>query len=87
MLVIVALFAASKVFVDDKGRLSAWMIAVSTAVFRGVWGSHDGFFRGLFGDGERTLQKGDGDEEARVAGMGEKLPLLGREGGFAESKG
>jgi hypothetical protein len=87
MPIIIAMFAASKLFVDDKGRLPPWMIAVSTAVFRGVWGSYDGFFRGIFGDGERTQERErEGDEEGNLA-RSEKLPLLKSELGVVESKG
>lgn len=86
MPIVLGLFAASKVFVDDKGRLPGWMIAVSTAVFRGVWVSYDRFFRGVFGDGERT-QHGDTDEETKVTGICEKQPLLTGERILAESEG
>jgi hypothetical protein len=86
MPILLAMFAASRVFVDDKGRLPGWMAAVSTAVFRGVWAGYDGFFRGVFGDGERT-QGGEPDEEARLAGTSEKQPLLCRERCFVKCKG
>jgi hypothetical protein len=85
MPIILAMFAANRVFVDDKGRLPKWMIAVTSAVFTGVWASYDNFFRGLFGDGERT-QGGKEDEEMRVEGSG-KWPLLGRERILREHKG
>jgi hypothetical protein len=54
MPIILAMFAASRVFVDDKGRLPKWMITVTSAIFAGVWASYDNFFKKLFGDGERT---------------------------------
>jgi len=42
----------------------------------------------MFGDGERTQEgEGDGDEEVGLEGRREKLPLLGRERRFRESKG
>ncbi len=85
MPIIVAMFAAGRVFVDDKGRLPKWMIRVMAAVFAGVWRSYDGVFRGTFGDGERT-QREEGDEEAGVGGRGEKWPLLGGGRGIIESK-
>lgn len=75
MPIILAIFATGRVFADDKGRLPKWMIAVTSAVFAGVWASYDNFFKGLFGDGERT-QKGERDEEAWTGGADEKRPLL-----------
>jgi hypothetical protein len=86
MPIILAMFAASRVFVDDKGRLPKWMVTVTSAVFAGVWASYDNFFKKLFGDGERT-QEGERDVEAWESAAGEKQPLLRRERIFAEHKG
>ena len=47
-------------FANDKGRSPPWLADFSAAAFRAVWGSYDGFFKGTFGDGERTQ---DGKEE------------------------
>ena len=76
MPIILAMFAASNIFVDDKGRLPKWMITVKSAVFEGVWVSYDNFFKKFLGDGERT-QEGR-DNEAWVEVPSEKSPLLRR---------
>ncbi|KAG7007197.1 hypothetical protein G7Y79_00011g030950 [Physcia stellaris] len=57
---IIALFTLGRLFHDKDGRSPPWMVRITGAVFRGVWISYDGFFRGLFGDGERTIE---GEEE------------------------
>jgi len=76
MPITLAMFAASNIFVDDKGRLPKWMITVKSAVFEGVWVSYDNFFKKFLGDGERT-QEGR-DNEAWVEVPSEKSPLLRR---------
>jgi hypothetical protein len=54
------IFALGKLFADDKGRLPAWLVALSGAIFKAVWMSYDNVFKGTFGDGERTVSdKGD----------------------------
>jgi hypothetical protein len=79
MPIIAGIFALNKLLVDDKGRLPKWMIAITSAIFAGVWISYDRFFKRLFGDGERT-QKDDADEEAILQTVGgEKQPLLSTE--------
>ncbi|EON65805.1 hypothetical protein W97_05044 [Coniosporium apollinis CBS 100218] len=56
-------FGLQKVWQDEQGRSPGWLRALTGAVFRGVWASYDGFFRSLFGDGERTVEgDGDGDD-------------------------
>lgn len=39
------------------GRSPKWVVWLLTSVFGAVWTSYDGFFRGVFGDGERTMKK------------------------------
>ena len=60
---------AGAVFLDKNGRYPAWYVALVNAVFRACWGSYDNFFRGGFGDGERTRYQG-GDEEMAGGGGG-----------------
>ncbi|OCK79090.1 gliotoxin biosynthesis protein GliK [Lepidopterella palustris CBS 459.81] len=49
------IFALQARFQDDKGRSPDWLVRVSDVLFAGIWGSYDGLFRTLFGDGERTI--------------------------------
>ena len=59
---ITAIFGLNALFADDKGQAPKWLALITGAVFRGVWISYDKFFYGMFGDGERTQERG-GDEE------------------------
>lgn len=65
--IIAFIFLMARMFADDKGRLPIWMRDFTGAVFKAVWGSYDGFFKRMFGDGERSITDGGkdvGDEEA-----------------------
>ena len=53
-------FGLNARFADKKGRAPQWLVALTGALFRGMWISYDGFFLKVFGDGERTL---DEDED------------------------
>ena len=59
------LFELMRESADEKGQVPGWVARLGAAIFRAVWGSYDGFFRGVFGDGERTdyskKREGDGD--------------------------
>ena len=57
------------------------MVRITGAVFRGVWISYDGFFRGLFGDGERTIEN---EEEAERERRPRKLVKKRRNGALGE---
>ena len=59
---IALIFAMGRMFADDKGRLPKWMQDLSGAVFKAVWASYDGFFKPMFGDGERTVTDNGVDE-------------------------
>ncbi|KAK8216764.1 hypothetical protein M8818_001727 [Zalaria obscura] len=54
--------ALQKAFSNEKGQSPQWVKLLAGAIFSAVWGSYDGFFKNLFGDGERTIPK-KGDEE------------------------
>ncbi|KAL8797617.1 MAG: hypothetical protein Q9182_007180 [Xanthomendoza sp. 2 TL-2023] len=56
--VIRAVFWLNRVFGDEKGRSPAWLVRVQGAVFAGVWITYDGWMKGVFGDGERTVEEG-----------------------------
>ena len=56
-----AFFGLSGIFRDENGQAPAWLVAITGAMFRGMWIGYDGFFFHLFGDGERTYYE-DEDE-------------------------
>ncbi|KAJ5721814.1 uncharacterized protein N7483_009748 [Penicillium malachiteum] len=45
----------SRKFAGPDGRSPPWLISMSNAVWAGMWHSYDYFFKGIFGDGERTI--------------------------------
>jgi hypothetical protein len=63
-----------RVFADAKGRSPAWMMGFSTVVMNLVWVSYDALGKRAFGDGERTMEEGEGQEGVR-----------GRRGSFASA--
>jgi hypothetical protein len=67
---IVFVFAAGRLFADKNGRYPAWLARLSAIIFSSIWASYDSFFKGLFGDGERTIEAGGHDC------LEEKQPLL-----------
>lgn len=62
------IFALGKAFADDKGRLPPWLVVLSGAIFKSVWTSYDNVFKGIFGDGERTVSNNGKDKIASMAG-------------------
>lgn len=60
---ITAAFGLNSVFGDEDGKAPAWLVALTGALFRGMWTSYDGVFYRLFGDGERTFYEDDEEEE------------------------
>ena len=71
---ILLVFAMGRMFADDEGRLPPWLRELSGAIFKAVWASYDSFFKGVFGDGERTIT--DGDDEAGVRPNSKGLPPM-----------
>ncbi|KAK5137648.1 hypothetical protein LTR08_007943 [Meristemomyces frigidus] len=61
------IFMAGTMFQDDKGRQPRWMREFSGAVFKAVWASYDGFFKPMFGDGERSIADGGDDVDDETA--------------------
>lgn len=57
------IFAMQRLFEDESGRAPEWLRVLSGAVFQACWASYDSYFKGLFGDGERTLPKKGGDDD------------------------
>lgn len=80
--IITILFAMTAMFADERGRSPAWLVSMAKAIFEGVWGSYDGFFFGVFGEGERTVSDGDGDgDEDEDEEDGGRRVVAGREVG------
>lgn len=71
--IVMAVFQLARLFQDKRGRSPAWLVRLMGAMFRGVWISYDGFFKGVFGDGERTQGREDGGDG-----------MVGREGAKGE---
>ena len=49
-----------KMFTGKDGQSPAWLKEFTGALFKAVWASYDGFFKPLFGDGERTIDDNEG---------------------------
>lgn len=64
-------FSAGRLFADKNGRYPPWLTTLAASIFLGMWSSYDGFFKGLFGEGERTIEDESSDDF-----MDEKQPLL-----------
>lgn len=62
------LFTLSKLFTSgEDGRAPKWLLAPMAVIFNLMWMSYDCFFLKHFGDGERTMDdEDDEDEESRV---------------------
>jgi len=69
MPIVMAVFGVSKLLADGDGRVPAWWVAVMTLVFKCVWGSYDAVFKGVFGDGERTIYDDGEEEDEKCVGM------------------
>lgn len=65
--IVMGMFKLLKMFADNKGRVPPWAAKLSAAVFAAVWKSYDGFFLGIFGDGERSIPDGGKASEAARA--------------------
>lgn len=64
--IVAFLFMTARLFAGRDGRYPPWLQEFALAVFKAVWASYDGFFKEMFGDGERTVGKhadADADEE------------------------
>ncbi|KAL8995870.1 MAG: hypothetical protein Q9169_004478 [Polycauliona sp. 2 TL-2023] len=75
-----AVFMLSRVFSDKQGKSPGWLVRLLGLVFMGVWATYDGILKGLFGDGERTME-----EEERTASR--RRLVKKRRGGVEGKKG
>lgn len=57
--VVMVIFRLNALFADKRGRTPSWLRILLISIFNSCWISYDWIFKGLFGDGERTI----GDEE------------------------
>ena len=64
---ITAIFGLNSIFGDENGQAPAWLVAISGAMFRGMWTGYDRFFFQLFGDGERTYYEDEDEDEGDAA--------------------
>ncbi|KAI9842464.1 MAG: hypothetical protein M1837_007133 [Sclerophora amabilis] len=65
--ILLTIFGAGALFKDKEGKSPAWFVKFSAAVFRAIWASYDGFFKKLFGEGERTIQPEEDSEILAVS--------------------
>ena len=57
MPILTVVMSFNRIFADKRGRAPKWLSVITGGVFKGVWVSYDGFFRQIFGDGERTQKE------------------------------
>ena len=65
----------ASIFLGPDGRFPPWFQKFARAVFMACWASYDGFFKPLFGDGERSIGDG-GDDLGQDGKLNEKAPLI-----------
>ncbi|KAL9595220.1 MAG: hypothetical protein Q9219_006586 [cf. Caloplaca sp. 3 TL-2023] len=63
--IISATFALNRLFSDKQGRNPPWLVNLLGSIFVGVWTSYDGWMKGVFGDGERTIEDGGVERRSR----------------------
>ncbi|KAL8753377.1 MAG: hypothetical protein Q9184_005440 [Pyrenodesmia sp. 2 TL-2023] len=63
--IIRAVFMLNRVFRDEHGRSPPWLVRLLGSMFVGVWASYDWWMKGLFGDGERTIEDAGGEGQGR----------------------
>ena len=84
---ITLVFGLNARFADKEGRAPKWLVALTGALFMGMWENYDGFFKRVFGDGERTVPGGEeGDwQEGGLEWKGKDgvVDEKGREGSWA----
>ena len=62
--IFILLFGLARHTADKDGRIPAWLVQIQAVVFRSVWAIYDGFYKKVFGDGERTIK--ESDDEAYI---------------------
>lgn len=59
MPLILPIMGLGKLFADKEGKIPSWLARIFEILFRLLWLSYDKVFKPAFGDGERTIEKGD----------------------------
>ncbi|KAL1304629.1 hypothetical protein AAFC00_003593 [Neodothiora populina] len=75
--IVMFIFALQRSFSDEKGVAPMWLKVLSGAMFQASWSSYDSYFKGIFGDGERTTPKAEDDDWSGLQSS-QKCKLLGR---------
>jgi len=57
------LFLFTQMAARRKGSAPTWLVGIMSVMFNLVWMSYDAVAKPLFGDGERTMDESDGDEQ------------------------
>lgn len=52
---LVFILGLSALFAGNEGRSPAWLLVLRDMMAKSMWRTYDQVFRGLFGDGERTI--------------------------------
>lgn len=60
---VMLVFSLQRQYQDERGRSPKWLRTLMGALFTAVWFSYDDFFKGLFGDGERTQPASEDEDE------------------------
>jgi len=74
--ILIVLIGLGKVAADKDGKYPGWLVKITGLVFGAVWTSYDVVFKGVFGDGERTIGDSDDDEKSDMIVWGEKSVTL-----------
>ncbi|KZL67320.1 gliotoxin biosynthesis protein [Colletotrichum incanum] len=84
--VMMLFFGLNKTIANKEGKVPLWLGVTLGVIFNLLWMTYDGVLKPVFGDGERTQEEGDEDEEriprrrswrGRCAGVDEeKMGLL-----------
>jgi hypothetical protein len=57
------LMGLSRLVADKNGNIPSWLAVGLSVWFNLIWMAYDGFFKKVFGDGERTQEEKNGDKE------------------------
>ncbi|KAL8694187.1 MAG: hypothetical protein Q9218_001131 [Villophora microphyllina] len=63
--IVTALFVLSRMLSSRHGQSPKWLATLLGAVFTGVWITYDWWMKGVFGDGERTIEEREGKTETQ----------------------
>lgn len=78
---IILVFGSSKLLAGKNGKVPKWMGTVMVLMFKMVWGTYDGVFKRVFGEGERTIE--DKEDQANTGGCASKRGWFEQKGGVS----